>query len=62
MTIRILRDEKLELDYVDNPEGLPYIDIIVREIEKGRIRCWSSIDKEQTEEIIVKLQELLKRL
>lgn len=55
MSIKILRNEKLEIDYVDNPNGLPYIDIIVRN-ENGKITGWHSINKEQVDELIGKLQ------
>lgn len=61
MTIKILRNEKLDVDYVDNPEGLPYIDIIVRS-ENGKITGWHSINKEQVEEFIGKLQMIYEKL
>ena len=60
-TIKILRNEKLDIDYVDNPEGLPYIDIIVRN-ENGKITGWHSINREQLEEITRQLQRKLAKL
>lgn len=61
MTIKLLRNEKIDIDVVDNPEGLPYVDLIVR-TENGKITGWHSINKEQLEEVVRELQRKLAEL
>lgn len=62
MTIKILKNQLLDIDYVENPEVLPYVDIIVRDGSNGRIQGWFSLDKENTEEVIKQLQRMLPRI
>ena len=62
MTIKVLRDEKMDIDYVDNPEGLPFVDIIIRSQHTGRITGWHSVNKEQLEEVVKQLQQRLAEL
>lgn len=61
MTIPILRNDKVDIDYVENPEGLPFVDFIIRN-QKGGIVGWASISKEQLEAIVARLNELKERL
>lgn len=58
---KILRNEKLDTDTVDNPEGLPFVDLIFRN-EQGRITGWHSVNKEQLETIVRDLQQKLATL
>lgn len=58
----ILSNRKLDIDVVDNPEGLPFIDLIVRDISSGKIIGWFQINKEQTQEIIKNLSQLITQL
>lgn len=55
MTIKLLRNEKIDIDVVENPEGLPYVDLIVRS-EQGKIVGWHSMNKDQLEEVVRELQ------
>jgi PP-loop superfamily ATP-utilizing enzyme len=59
---KILRNEKIDIDYVENPEGLPYVDIIGRDCSSGRITSWLSINKEQLEQVVRELQKKLAAL
>ena len=59
---KILRNEKLDIDVVENPEGLPFIDIICRSEPTGKITGWISLNKEQAEEVIRELQKKLVKL
>jgi hypothetical protein len=62
MIIYILRNEKIDIDYVENPEGLDFVDIIVRDQGNSKITRWHSLSKEQVQEVIEQLQEALKYL
>lgn len=58
----VLRNEKLDIDYVENPEGLPFVDIICRVQNTGKITGWISLNKEQLEEVVAELQRKLAAL
>lgn len=62
MTIKILRNAKIDIDYVDNPEGLPFVDFIIRNQNNGHIIGWHSFNKEQLEEVIKQCQRILLKL
>lgn len=59
---KILNDQKLDVDLVPNPEGLPYVDMIFRHQSSGRINGWHSLNKEQLEEVVRELQRKLAEL
>lgn len=58
----VLRNEKLDIDRVENPEGLPFVDIICRVQNTGKITGWISLNKEQLKAVIVELQSKLNEL
>lgn len=59
---KVLRNEKLDIDIVENPEGMPFVDIICRLDPSGRITGWISLNKEQLEEVVKDLQRKLTEL
>lgn len=59
--IKILSNNKIDVDRVDNPEGLPYIDLITRS-ENGKIVGWCSLKKENVLELIETLSEMYNTL
>lgn len=55
LPIKMLRNGKLDIDLVDNPEGLPYVDLIFRDDATGRITGWHALDKDSVSETIKRL-------
>lgn len=59
--IKLLKEDKLDIDVVFNPEGNDYVDMIFRNFN-GRITGWYSLNKEQVEAVIEELQRKLVEL
>jgi hypothetical protein len=58
LPIKLLNNQKLDIDLVENPEGLPYAEFIVRDCASGRITGWHSLAKEAVSETIKRLQRI----
>lgn len=53
---KILINQKLDIDVMENPNGLPFVEVTCRDQSNNKITGWICINKEQLEEVVRELQ------